>query len=48
MAQDKVHWLGLEAGGRWEPDALPYVGLGEAVLPTMVSLGVLLLIDGAG
>lgn len=39
------------AGGRWQVgarDALPYVGMGEAVLPTMSSLGVMLLVDGAG
>lgn len=38
------------AGGRWQAgarDALPYVGMGEAVLPALTSLGVLLLVDGA-
>lgn len=37
------------AGGRWQAgarDALPYVGMGEAVLPALSSLGVLLLVDG--
>lgn len=38
------------AGGRRQAgarDALPYVGMGEAVLPTVASLGVVLLVNGA-